>query len=193
MGSQVESQIQNCPNWAQQTFPAYWKSSHRKGTILQCEGCSTWISSQILEHRYPIWQSWKIYQPPCKSTYHKSQWLTDDISCTYTTAHISLGHLECHWKSFNRQMDKTHQLLQFLSWQPSTPTELLATLQVELTNINDIYTPYKPIIIPAINHLNTDPSFDGHSNHNNHLRRSLLPFLGDAPKLAHGNCNYKRC
>ena len=25
-----------------------------------------------------------------------------------------------------------------------------------------------------------DPSFDGHSNHNNHIRRSLLPFLGDA-------------
>ena len=25
-----------------------------------------------------------------------------------------------------------------------------------------------------------EPSFDGHSNHNNHLRRSLLPFLGDA-------------
>ena len=24
-----------------------------------------------------------------------------------------------------------------------------------------------------------DPSFDGHSNHNNHVRRSLLPFLGD--------------
>ena len=41
------------------------------------------------------------------------------------------------------------------------------------------YPSYKPIIIPAINLLNTDPSFDGHSNHNNHLRRSLLPFLGD--------------
>ena len=29
-------------------------------------------------------------------------------------AHISLGHLEHHWKTFNRQMDRTHQLLQFL-------------------------------------------------------------------------------
>ena len=36
-------------------------------------------------------------------------------------------------------MDRTHQLLQVLSQQPSAPTQLLATLQVELTNINDIY------------------------------------------------------
>ena len=26
---------------------------------------------RILEYRHPIWQSWKIYEPPCKSTYHK--------------------------------------------------------------------------------------------------------------------------
>ena len=35
------------------------------------------------------------------------------------------------------------------------------------------------MIIPAINFLNMDPLFDGHSNHNNCLKRSLLPFLGD--------------
>ena len=73
-------------------------------------------------------------------------------------------------------MDRTHQLLQILSQQPSEPTQLLATLQVELTNINDIYISCKPIIIPAINLLNIDPSFNGHSNHNNQVRRSLLPF-----------------
>ena len=61
----------------------------------------------------------------------------------------------------------------------SSPTQSLTTLHVELTNINDIYISYKPIIIPAINLLNTDPSFDGHSNHNNHIKRSLLPFLGN--------------
>ena len=77
---------------------------------------------------------------------------------------ISLGHLECHWKAFNRQMD-TCQLLHFLSQEPSAPTQLLATLQVELTNINDIYISYKPIIITAINLLNMDPSFHGHSKH----------------------------
>ena len=74
-------------------------------------------------------------------------------------------------------MDKRYQLLQFLSQQPSTPTQFLATLQVELTSISDIYTSYKHIIIPATNLLETDPSFDGHYNHNNHLRRILLPIV----------------
>ena len=77
-------------------------------------------------------------------------------------------------------MDRTCQLLQALSQQPSAPSQLLAILQVELTNINDIYISYKPVIIPAINLLNMDLSFDGHSQHNNQVRRSLLPFLGDA-------------
>ena len=76
-------------------------------------------------------------------------------------------------------MDKTHQLLQFLSQQPSAPSHFLTTLQAELTNINDIYISYKTIIILAINLLNMDASFDGHSSHNNHLKRSLLPFLGN--------------
>ena len=113
-----------------------------------------------------------LFQPALKaySTHHS--W--------FITAHISLGHLECHWRTFNTQMDRTSQLLQFLCQWPSAPTQLLATLQVEGTNINDIYISYKPIIIPAINLLNMDPSFDGHSHHSNHLRRSLLPFLGNA-------------
>ena len=88
--------------------------------------------------------------------------------------------MECHWKSFNRQIYRTCQMLQFLGQQPSAPTWLLTTLQVELTNISDIYTSYKPIIIPAINLLNTDLSFDGNSNYNKCVRRSLLPFLGNA-------------
>ena len=62
---------------------------------------------------------------------------------------------------------------------------------MELTNINDIYTSYKPIIIPAINLLDMDPSFDGYSNHNNHLRRSLLPFLGNALSWLTGTATTK--
>ena len=107
------------------------------------------------------------------------------------TAHIYLGHLEHHWKTFNRQMDRTYQLLQFLCQEPSAPTQLLATLQVELTNINDIYISYKPIIIPAINLFNMDPSFDGLSNYSNQARRSLLPFLGDAPSWLTGTATKK--
>ena len=112
-----------------------------------------------------------LFQPVLKAYPMHYSWLI--------TVHISLGHLECHWKTFNRQMDRTCQLLQVLSPHPSAPIQLLATLQVELTNINDIYMTYKPIIIPAINLLNIDHSSDGHSSHNNCIKRSLLPFLGN--------------
>ena len=62
---------------------------------------------------------------------------------------------------------------------------------MEPTNINDIYTSYKPIIIPAINLLATDPSFDGNSNYNKHVRRSLLSFLGDALSWLTGTATAK--
>ena len=63
---------------------------------------------------------------------------------------------------------------------------------MELTNINDIYISYKPIIIPAINLLlDSDPSFDGNSNYNKHVRRSLLPFLGDALSWLTGTATSK--
>ena len=99
------------------------------------------------------------------------------------TAHISLGHLEQNGKSFTRQMDRTYQIIQPLSWQPSAPTQLLSAQQAEITNINDIYISYKPIIIPAINLLAMNPSIDGNSNYNRQVRRSLLPFLGDTPRM----------
>ena len=77
-------------------------------------------------------------------------------------------------------MDKTHLLLKFISHHPATPTHLISPLQVELATINDTYISCRPTIISAINLLNTDPSFNDHVNNNNHPKRSLLPFLGDA-------------
>ena len=72
-----------------------------------------------------------LFQPVLKAYPTCHSWII--------TAHVSLGHLEHHWKSFNRQLIRTHQLLQFLSQQPSAPTQLISTLQVELSNIDDIY------------------------------------------------------
>ena len=113
-----------------------------------------------------------LFQPVFKVyTVHHS-WLI--------TAHISLGHLEQHWKSFTRQMDRPCQIIQSLGQWPSAPSQLLSALQVELNNISDIYTSYRPIFIPAINLLDTDPSFNGNSNYNKCVRRSLLPFIGNA-------------
>ena len=88
-------------------------------------------------------------------------------------------------------MDRTCQIIQSLSHWPSAPTQLLSPLQAELTNINDIFTSYKPIIISAINLLDTDPSFDGNSNYNKHVRRSLLPFLHDTLSWLTGTATTK--
>ena len=81
---------------------------------------------------YPTWHSWII------------------------TAHVSLGNLECHWKTFNRQLARTQQLLQSLDQQPSAPTQLLSTLQVELSNIKDVYNCDKMTIISAIKLLQSN-------------------------------------
>ena len=62
---------------------------------------------------------------------------------------------------------------------------------MELTNLNYIHTSYKPIIVTAINLLDTEPSFDGNSNYNKHTRRSLLPFLGDALSWLMGTATTK--
>ena len=124
-----------------------------------------------------------LFQPVLKAYPMHHSWII--------TVHVSIGHLECHWKSFSRQMNKTHQLLQFLSQQPSALTQLIVTLQVELTNVNDIYNAYKPTIMSAIKLLNTGPSFVGHSSHNNHLKSSLLPFLGNALNWLTGTATTK--
>ena len=124
-----------------------------------------------------------LFQPVLKAYPAHHSWLI--------TAHILLGNLEWHWKSFTRLMDRTQQLIQSFSHQPSALTQLLSGLQMELTNINDIYTSYKPIIITAINILNTDPSFDGNSNYNKCVRRSLLPFLGDVLSWLTGTATTK--
>ena len=47
------------------------------------------------------------------------------------------------------------------------------------------------IIISAINLLATDPSIDGNSNYNRQVRRSLLPFIGDALSWLTGSATTK--
>ena len=87
------------------------------------------------------------------------------------TMHVSLGNLECHWKTFNRQLAGTQQLLWSLDQQPSAPTQQLSTLQVELSNIKAIFKSGKTTIISAIKLLQSNQP-QTHICH----RRSLLPF-----------------
>ena len=95
------------------------------------------------------------------------------------TSHVSLGTLEYQWKTFNRQLARTWQLLHSLDQQPSAQTQLLSMLQVELSNIEDIYNSGKTTIISAIKLLQSNPSFDGQLQPHTCHKRSLLPFLGD--------------
>ena len=96
------------------------------------------------------------------------------------TAQVSLGHLECHWKYFNRQLDKTHQILLFLSHCHTALTHLLSPLQVELNTIHECMILVALPSFLQLNLLNRDASFDGQVNNNTCHKRSLLPFLGDA-------------
>ena len=124
-----------------------------------------------------------IFQPVLQAYPTHHSWII--------TAHVSLGHLECHWKAFNRQLARTQQLLCFLDQQQSAPTQLLSMLQVELTNIEDIYNSCKTTILSAINILQTNPSFDGQSQSHIDYRRSLLPFTGDALRWPTGTATTK--
>ena len=108
-----------------------------------------------------------IFQPVLQAYPTRHSWII--------TAHISPGNLECHWKLFNRQLARTQQLLRSLSQHLSAPIQLLLTLQLELSNIQDIYNSGETTITSAIKLLQSNQS-----QIHIHCRRSLLSFLGDA-------------
>ena len=76
-------------------------------------------------------------------------------------------------------MDRTQQLLNSILQKPLAPTHLISTLQAEHTNLDSIYTSYRPLILAATQLLKKGPSFDRVSASNKHMRRSLLSFFGD--------------
>ena len=108
-----------------------------------------------------------IFQPVLQEYPTRHSWII--------TAHISLGNLECHWKLFKRQLTRTQQFLKSLEQHPSASTQLLTTLQLELSNIQDIYKSSKTSITSAINLLNSNQP-QTTTRH----KISLLPFLGTA-------------
>ena len=89
-----------------------------------------------------------IFQPVLQAYPTRHSWIV--------TAHISLRNLECHWKLFRRQLTRTQQFLRSLEQHPSASTQLLTTLQLELSNIQDIYKSSEPTIISAVNLLNSN-------------------------------------
>ena len=107
------------------------------------------------------------------------------------TAHVSLEIMEKQWKLFTRQMVRTWQLLASLLWKPLAPTQLLSALEAELNSLNSIHTSYQPLILATTQLLKKEPSFNGVPVTNKHMRRSLLPFLGDALSWLTGTATSK--
>ena len=73
-----------------------------------------------------------------------------------------------------------------LDQHPSAPTQLLSTLQLELSNIQDIYSSGESTITSAIKLLESNQP-QTHIHH----RRSLLPFLGYALSWLTGTATTK--
>ena len=115
-----------------------------------------------------------FFQPVLQAYPTRHSWIT--------AAHISLGNLECHWKLFTRQLARTQQFLRSLDQHPSTPMQLLSTLQLELSNIQDIYKSGESTITSAIQLLNSN-QLQTHT--------SLLPFLGDTLSWLTGTATTK--
>ena len=119
-----------------------------------------------------------IFQPVLQAYPTRHSWII--------TAHILFGNLECHWKLFTRQLTRMQQFLRSLDQHPSAPTQLLSTLQLEMSNIQDIYNSGKSTITSAIQLLNSNQPQTRICH-----RRSLLPFLGDALSLLTGTATTK--
>ena len=120
-----------------------------------------------------------IFQPVLQAYPTRHSWII--------TAHVSLGNLECHWKLFTRQLARTQQFLRSLDQHPSAPTQLLSTLQLELSNMQDIYKSDESTITSAIQLLNSNQLQTC-----TQCRRSLLAFFGDALSWLTGTAT-QRC
>ena len=88
-------------------------------------------------------------------------------------------------------MDRGQQILNSFLQKPLAPTHLFSTLEAELSSLNSIHTSYNPLILAAIQCLKKEPSFNGVLVSNKHMRRSLLPFLGDALSWLTGTATTK--
>ena len=95
------------------------------------------------------------------------------------TIHVSIGGLEEQWKMFIQQKARSQQLLNSLQQKLLAPNYPLSALQAELTNLDSIYTSYKPLILTETQLLKREPSFNNMSPLSKCAKRSFLPFLGD--------------
>ena len=89
-----------------------------------------------------------LFQPVLQAYPTQHSWIV--------TAHISLGQLEHHRKLFKWQFAKTKPFLTSLEHHPSASPLLITTLQLELSNIQDLYKSHEALIMSAVNLLNSN-------------------------------------
>ena len=92
---------------------------------------------------------------------------------------------------FLQHMGGMQQLLNSLQQKLLAPTYILSPLHAELATLDSIYTSYKPLILTATQLMRREPTFDGMSIFNKHIKRSLLPFLGDVLSWLTGTATTK--
>ena len=119
-----------------------------------------------------------LFQPVLQAYPTRHSWIV--------TAHISLGQLEHHWKLFKWQLTKTKQFLASLEHHPSASPLLMTTLQLELSNIQDLHKSHKTLIASAVDLLNSNQP-----QPTTRCKRSLLPFLGTALSWLTGTATTK--
>ena len=89
-------------------------------------------------------------------------------------------------ETLHQAITRTQQFLSSLDQHPSAPTQLLSTLQLELSNIQDVYKSGGSTITSAIQLLNSNQL-----QTRTWCRRGLLPFLGDALSWLTGTATTK--
>ena len=131
------------------------------------------------------WESWEsvLFQPVLKAYPTHHSWII--------TAHVSLGNLEKQLRMFIKHMERTQHLLDSVQQKPLAQTHMISTLQAELTNLDSIYTSYRPLILAATQLLKNEPSCNRVSTSSKCTRRNLLPFLGDALSWIMGTATNK--
>ena len=119
-----------------------------------------------------------IFQPVLQAYRTRHSWII--------TAHVSLGNLEHHWKLFTRKLTRMQQFLRSLDQHPSAPTQVLTTLQLELSNIQDIYKSSKTTITSANNLLNSS-QLQTQST----MQKEPTTLSWGCPQLAYRICHHK--
>ena len=119
-----------------------------------------------------------IFQPVLQAYPTRHSWII--------TTHISLGNLEHHWKLFNQQLTKTQQFLRSLDQHPSTPTQLLSTLHLELSNIQDIYNSGESTVTYCNKIVTFQPTTDSYTP-----QKKFTTFSWRCPQLPDWNSYHK--